>query len=250
MADLKKIQKSKFIRGKLLAARKSPLHAYMDITIGTKNYFKLLVYELYTMFLLPLPGAAGLILRRLTCPWMIKSVGKNVIIGRNVVFRSPANLEIGNNVTIDDNCIIDARGAGDQGVVIEDNVLINRNCMIQAKSGAIRIGKNTSIGSYSMITALAGVDFGESVLTGGRCYFSAGAYGFDDLEKPIIEQGPYAKGPISIGSKSYFGAGAMVVGGITVGSGAVIGAGSVVLKDVGDYAIVAGVPAKLLRHRK
>jgi acetyltransferase-like isoleucine patch superfamily enzyme len=250
MADQDKNQKSKFIRSKLTAARKSPLQAYMDITIGIQSYFKLFLYELYTLLLLPMPGAAGFLLRKMACPWLIKSVGKNVIIGRNVVLRSPAKLEIGNNVTIDDNCIIEARGDGDQGVVIEDNVLINRNCMIQAKSGPIRIGKGTSIGSYTMVTSLEGVDFGEFVLTGGRCYFSAGAYGFDDLEKPIIEQGPYSKGPISIGSKSYFGAGAMVVGGIAVGTGAVVGAGSVVLKDVEDYAIMAGVPAKLLRYRK
>jgi acetyltransferase-like isoleucine patch superfamily enzyme len=250
MADLKESQKSKFIRGKLMAARKSPLQAYMDITIGTQSYLRFFLYELYSALILPLPGAAGFFLRKIMCRWLIKSVGKNVIIGRNVVFRSPANLRIGNNVTIDDNCLIEARGAGEQGVIIEDNVLINRNCMIQAKSGSIRIGRGTSIGSYSMVTSLAGVDIGEFVLTGGRCYFSAGAYGFDDLEKPIIEQGPYAKGPITIGSKSYFGAGAMVVGGITVGIGAVVGAGSVVVKDVDAYAIVAGVPAKLLRYRK
>ncbi len=243
-------QENQFIRGKLGAARKSPLRAYMDITIGIQSILKFILYELYTMLLVPMPGAVGFFLRKIACRWLIDDVGKNVIIGRNVVFRSPANLIIGDNVTIDDNCIIEARGAGEQKIVIEDNVLINRNCMIQAKAGPIRIGRGSSIGSYTMITSMAGVDIGDFVLIGGRCYFSAGAYGFDDLETPIIEQGPYDKGPIKIGTCSYFGAGAMVVGGITIGKGSVVGAGSVVVKDVGDFSIMAGVPAKLLRYRK
>jgi acetyltransferase-like isoleucine patch superfamily enzyme len=238
------------MRGKLKKSGQSPMQTYMEITIGRHSYWGLLIYELYTLLLVPLPGAIGFFLRRKACRWLLKSVGRNVIIGRNVIFRKPDSIEIGDNVTIDDNCIVEARGAGERGVVFESNVMINRNCMIQAKAGPIRIGKFTSIGSYSMITSLAGVEFGESVLTGGRCYFSAGAYRFDDLEKPIIDQGPYAKGPITIGSKSYFGAGAMVVGGINFGVGAIAGAGSVVLKDVDDYAIMAGVPAKLLRYRR
>ena len=246
---MKEIDKSEVIRGKLLTAQKSPLRTYIEFTVGNVSLFRFLLYEFLTSVLDQMPGLIGFYLRRKFYPLLFRETGKGFVIGRNVTIRHPGKITIGNNVTIDDNCIIEARGAGSTGLVLEDNVIINRNCMILAKAGPIRLGKRTSIGSYSMITSLDAVEFGEAVLTGGRCYFSAGAYHFDDPELPIMDQGVYAKGSIEIGKNSYFGAGAMIVGGIKIGIGAVIGAGAVVVNDVSEGAIVAGNPAKLLRYR-
>lgn len=58
-----------------------------------------------------------------------------------------------------------------------------------------------------------------------------------------------SKGPISIGHDVWIGANSIVVSGITVGTGAVIAAGAVVTRDVPPYAIVAGNPARVIRHR-
>ena len=58
-----------------------------------------------------------------------------------------------------------------------------------------------------------------------------------------------SKGPIVIGDDVWIGTGAMILSGVTVGQGAVIAAGSVVTKDVEPYAIVGGVPARLIRYR-
>jgi acetyltransferase-like isoleucine patch superfamily enzyme len=55
--------------------------------------------------------------------------------------------------------------------------------------------------------------------------------------------------PVSIGSDVWIGARAVILGGIRIGHGAVIGAGAIVTRDVADYAIVAGIPAKLIRYR-
>jgi acetyltransferase-like isoleucine patch superfamily enzyme len=56
--------------------------------------------------------------------------------------------------------------------------------------------------------------------------------------------------PVVIGSDVWIGARAVVLAGVTIGNGAVIAAGSVVNKDVNDYDIVAGVPARVLGNRK
>lgn len=58
---------------------------------------------------------------------------------------------------------------------------------------------------------------------------------------------PYSR--IVIGNDVWIGAKVIVMGGVTIGDGAVIGAGSIVTKDVPPYAIVAGVPAKIIRYR-
>lgn len=244
-----KIDDSKIIRKRLKSARKSPFKAYIEFTTGDEGFWYFLKYELLTTLIGSLPGAIGLFLRRIFYRGLFKKVGKGMIIGRSVILRHPSKIELGDNVTIDDYSLIDARGSGSAGVVLGSEAIINRNCSLKAKAGPIRIGKRTSVGEYSSVTSLEGVDFGESVLIGGGCYFSAGNYSFEDPKAPIMDQGIFSKGPIKIGSKSYFGARSSVVGGVKIGEGAVIGACSLVIKDVSAGSVVAGVPAKILRKR-
>ena len=61
-----------------------------------------------------------------------------------------------------------------------------------------------------------------------------------------MDQGIYSKGPIRIGNKAWFGTSVIVLDCVTIGSGAVIGAGSVVTRDVPDYGLVWGNPARLM----
>jgi len=74
-------------------------------------------------------------------------------------------------------------------------------------------------------------------------------HNFDDLEMPINQQGETKKG-ISIADNVWIGAGCRILDGVKIGTGAIVASGAVVNKDVPDYAIVGGVPAKLIRMRK
>lgn len=244
---MKKINKGSIYRDKLAEGRISPLRTYMDLTMGEAGVSRFLIYELLTSLLGPLSGGAGFFLRKIFYPRLFRKIGKGLIIGRNVVTRHPDKIELGDNVTIDDNCLLDARGAGSKGVVLEDGVIINRNCMIQAKSGPIRLRRRTSIGSNSVIVSLGGVDVGEAVLTAGGIYISAGAYNFDDPDLPVMDQGAYTKGPIRIGARSWLGTCVIVLDGVKIGEGAVIGAGSVVTKDIAENSVAVGVPAKVVK---
>lgn len=246
---MKEIDKDNIIRGKLAKGRGSPLDTYIDLTVGQVGFARFLLYEFLTSLLGSMPGGLGFYLRKKFYPRLFKKVGKGLIIGRNVVIRHPDKIELGDYVTIDDNCVIDGRGAGPAGVVLEENVLINRNCMILAKAGPIRLGKRTSIGSNSSIVSMAGVEIGESVLTAGGLSISAGSYHFDDPEAPVMDQGAYSKGPIRIESNAWLGTAVVVMDGVTIGSGAIIGAGAVVTKDVPAKAVAFGVPAKVVKFR-
>jgi len=246
---LKEIEKSNVIRERLVRARQHPLAAYMDLTVGESGFGYFVLYELITSLLGPMPGALGFLLRRWFYPRLLKSCGRGLILGRNVVLRHPRNVVLGDNVTIDDYCVIDGRGAGREGIVFGDNVIINRNCMILAKAGPIVVGNRTSLGSNSSIVSMDRVELGEAVLTAGGCCLSAGSYRFDDVQTAIMDQPVYAKGPIVIGAKSWLGTGVIVLDGVTVGEGAVIGAASLVNKAIPDGGIAFGIPAKVRQIR-
>jgi acetyltransferase-like isoleucine patch superfamily enzyme len=243
------VEKKKNIRHKLASGKASPFQTYKDLTIGEAGFWEFLKYELLTSILGLMPGGVGYFLRKMFYPRLLGKMGRGTIIGRNVTIRHPKHIFLGNYVTIDDNCVIDARGAGDHGLVIEDNVLINRNCMLLAKDGSIRVGARTSLGSNSVVVSLAGIDIGEAVLTAGGCYISAGSYEFGDLDLPIMDQPVFTKGPITIGPGAWLGTRANILDGATIGAGAVIGAGSLVMKPIPDNAIAFGVPAKVVRSR-
>jgi len=60
---------------------------------------------------------------------------------------------------------------------------------------------------------------------------------------------PYTKGDVTIGNDVWIGYDALILSGVTIGDGAVIGARSLVSKDVEPYAVVGGIPAKLIKYR-
>jgi len=246
---MKEINKKDIIRSKLAESHKSPLKTYKGLTVGEVGFMKFLYYEIVTFLFGSMPGALGFFLRKKFYPRLFKLAGRGLIIGRNVTIRHPQNIILGDFVTIDDNSIIDGRGAGEKGIILEDNVLINRNCMILAKAGPIRFGKRTSFGANSVIVSMSGVDVGEAVLTAGNCYISAGLYKFDDLKTPVMDQIVYSKGPIIIGKNSWFGTGVIILDGVNIGEGVVVGAASMVNKDLPAFTIAIGSPAKVFKER-
>jgi radical SAM protein with 4Fe4S-binding SPASM domain len=237
------LEKDETIRGKMSKAQKSPLKTYIALTSGGNSFIKFVLYELLTSLLGPIPGAVGFFLRQKLYPSMFRKAGQKPIFGRNIVIRHPDKIEIGDHVTIDDNSLIDAHGAGSEGILIEDQVIINRNCLVQAKAGPIRIGKRSSIGSYSIITSVGGIEIGEAVLITGRCILNPGSYHSNDPNSLIVDRGASAMGPIKIEDNTYIRVGAMVVEGVKIGSNAVIGPGAIVETDVPSKSVVRAAPA-------
>lgn len=114
-------------------------------------------------------------------------------------------------------------------------------------------GRNVSIGDNSGIgidCVLAGdVSIGKDVMMGPRCYFIARNHAFQDRSRPMRLQGFGAMKPIVVEDDVWIGACAIVMGGVTIGRGAIVAAGAVVTKDVPQYSIVGGNPAKVIGNR-
>lgn len=89
------------------------------------------------------------------------------------------------------------------------------------------------------------------LMMGEEVVFLGGGHRFDDINVPMGQQGDLPDTPLEIGEDVWIGARAMVLPGCKkIGAHSIIGAGAVVTKDVPEYAIVGGNPAKLIRMRK
>jgi acetyltransferase-like isoleucine patch superfamily enzyme len=230
----------------------SALDRYKTMVLGQGSFWDLLNYELVTSLVGSMPGALGLILRQLLFPKLLGSVGKNVIFGRNVTIRHGHKIHLGDRVVIDDNVVLDAKGETNQGITIAADTIISRNCILSCKDGTICIGHNVALGINSLIHAVKGsnVTVGNNVTIAAYTYLIGGGnYHFDRLDLPIKQQGTYSKGGVVIGEGVWIGSHVQVLDGVHVGQGSVLAAGAVVNRDVPDYAIVGGVPAKILKSR-
>lgn len=113
--------------------------------------------------------------------------------------------------------------------------------------GEVWIGDNCTVNAGAVVRGNVQMGNGVRIATGAQIL------GFhhetQDLTKPIFEQPVSAKG-IRMGEDIWVGANAVIVDGVSIGSHAIIGAGAVVTKDVADWAVVGGSPAKVLKDRR
>ena len=107
--------------------KSSAFKKYRDMYYGDLSMGKVIKGELLYTFFSGAGGAFGLFVRSKLYPSLFPNIGKKVVFGRNVTIRQPHKIRIGNNVIIDDNAVIDAKGSDNKGIVIGDNVYIGRN---------------------------------------------------------------------------------------------------------------------------
>lgn len=121
--------------------------------------------------------------------------------------------------------------------------------IIAGETGTLVMGRDANLQSFSTIAVgEAAVRIGDNARIGPNCNLLASDHTFDDLATPIHQQDMVHKGLV-IGEGAWVGANCILLPGVTVGRGAVVGAASVVTKDVPDFAIVVGNPARVIRFR-
>jgi acetyltransferase-like isoleucine patch superfamily enzyme len=238
------------IRSILSDKSRSSFQKYKDLTTGDAGFLRFVLHEILAFVLVPLPGALGIVLRRIVYRRIFKRCGKGLVVGRNCIFRHSSKIDIGDDVTIDDLSLIDARGTEEKGIVLGDGVIINRNTIIQSKGGDIDIGKSVSIGVNSTVVSWGGIRIGKGTLIAGGCHFAAGKYDYTELTENLAEQKPYTTGPIVIGENVWFARGATVLDGVRIGDDAIISVGSVVSGNIPPRSIASGNPAKVVFTRR
>jgi len=187
---------------------------------------------------------------------IISSIHSNIRFpffrGERINFIGAHNLSTGPRCFIGHSSHIDCTSLG--GITLGNKVTIREYAWIQLTSHlnkpghSLFIGDNTYIGPFAKIGAAAKVTIGRQCQFGPSLTLIAEEHDFDrgDL---IINQGVSRAG-ISIGDDCWFGTGVTVLDGVTVGRGCVIGANSLVTKDIADFSIAIGSPARVIRSRE
>jgi acetyltransferase-like isoleucine patch superfamily enzyme len=115
------------------------------------------------------------------------------------------------------------------------------------RPGKLVIGAGTYVNRYTIFDAHEQLHVGRRVMIGPHCYITDADHGTDPGSS--VQSQPMTLGPVIIEDEAWLGAHVTVLPGVRIGKGAVVGAGSVVTRNVPAMAIVAGVPARILRRR-
>ena len=218
------------IQAQLSDPQRSSRAKYSALVVGRPGLGALLKHELIVMLAQARTGALGLLLRKLLYPTLLGSCGRNVVFGQNVVLRHPHKIHIGDNVVIDDNCLIDAKGDTNRGIRIADGVFIGRNTILSCKDGDIELAEGANLGFNCEVFSASRVTIGKHVLLAAYSYVIGGDHNFSDPSMPVLDQ-------------------ARKSAGVSIGDGAWVGAGAVVREHVPASAIAVGVPARIVAAR-
>ena len=161
---------------------------------------------------------------------------KGVTFPQNLTSIGEDHIVIGNGTTIHEYCILTAWKSTCAGGDFHPEIVIGKNC---------------SIGEYNHITSTNKIIIGDNLLTGRWVTITDNSHGetdFETLQQPPLMRLVTSKGPVIIGDNVWIGDKATILPGVTIGDGTIIGANSVVTKDVPAYSILAGNPAKIIKH--
>lgn len=116
------------------------------------------------------------------------------------------------------------------------------------KGLAVHLGEESSLNRGMWI----GNDtvIGNHVMFGPEVTILSGSHNFGDVSIPMTKQGATERRAVVIGNDVWIGTRTIILPGVKIGNHAIVGAGSIVTKDVPDWAICAGNPARVIRYRK
>lgn len=156
----------------------------------------------------------------------LKSFGSNVLISKKCSIYAPEKISVGNNVRIDDFCIL---------------------------SGNITLGSNVHISAYCALYGAEGIEFKDHSGCSARTtiYSAMDDFSGDYLIGPMNpgETTNVTGGKVTIGQYVQIGAHCLVFPNVTIHEGSIVGALSLVTKDIPEWSIYVGIPAKKLRAR-
>ncbi|ACL23740.1 acyltransferase [Chloroflexus aggregans] len=195
-----------------------------------------------------IPGLIGIGLRAFIYR-AIMHIDGIVAIEDGVRIRFADNVRLGSGVYLDHGVYLHACPGG---ISIGAESMVMKNAILhvynfrQLPHSHISIGRRSLIGEGCILRGQGGITIGDDVYLGTLVQILAVNHVFHDTTRPISTQGITAQG-IRIGDGSWIGSGAIILDGVNIGKNVVVGAGAVVTKDIPDYCVAVGNPARVVR---
>jgi acetyltransferase-like isoleucine patch superfamily enzyme len=180
-------------------------------------------------------------------PYLWGEIGENIILSKNMDLTNSRAIELADGVWIEDHVILSAEGGR---IRLGKHTHILPYAIIKTMGGDVTFGDYCTVNPFCVIYGFSGgLEIGNAVRIATHTVIVPGNHIFEDPDKQIRLQGTESRG-VKIENDVWLGAGVRILDGVTIGKGAVIAAGAVVTKDVPEFAVVGGVPARVLKWRK
>jgi acetyltransferase-like isoleucine patch superfamily enzyme len=179
------------------------------------------------------------------------SFGAGVKIRPPFRILNPHRIFIGENVSIREECYLHAyEDLTKLHAFVDDRYKEDFDLSQYKYDARIEIGREVQIGRNFFISCTNSVEIGRNVTISERVLIADNNHSFSHPEVPIMQQPNKVGTPIVVGSGSWIGAGASLLGGTHLGKNSVVGTLSVVKGEFPDYAVIGPEPAKLLFVKK
>lgn len=155
------------------------------------------------------------------------------------------HVKAGKHVYIGKHCSL----KGNQHITLENSVTIRPYTQIwSGGGGTVKIGEGSEIGERDRISIANTLEIGNKVLLSPNIYITDCDHEYRDIDIPVIDQGIVQRGQrVSIGDGSFIGINTVIIGNVKIGKHCIVGANSVVTRDIPDYCVAVGSPAKVIK---
>ena len=238
--------KNRPILKKLQASNSDSAFArYRALAVGRQGTTAaLLLFELITTCILPLPGRFGRWARNLLLPLVGAGIGRRVRIGRDCTIRNPAAIVIGDGTVIEDRVCLDVKPEAGR-LIIGHDVFIGQGTICNCAGATLKIGDGSRIAASCRLGSKLGLRIGRNCRIGVEACCSGAAHAYADRRIPIALQPVTCKGPTLIGDNVVIGDRASILDGVTIGDNVHIAADSLVNSDIPENTTVSGVPGRI-----
>lgn len=190
------------------------------------------------------------------------AISEKLRVGRDIIYTMWIRTtigQIGEHSRVAYPCSL--QGGGQKHIVIGDDTCIGSHGILgcwerygsQKFTPSIIIGSHCSIGEYNHISAINKITIGDGLLTGRFVYIGDNSHGGlsrEESQVHPIERQLTSKGEVTVGNNVWMGDKTTILAGVHIGNNVIVAANSVVTKDIPDNCIVAGVPAKVIKHKQ